>query len=87
MRCTLTDDGLKQLGALKQLKRLELSDTPVTDDSVRHLAGLKKVEMLDLDRTKVTDAGLKRLAEMENHRSLNWKARRSRTRAWKTSMA
>jgi Leucine-rich repeat (LRR) protein len=61
----VTDAGLKDLAALKQLRNLDLNSTKVTDAGLKDLAALKQLETLDLDNTKVTDAGLKDLAALK----------------------
>ena len=57
----VTDTGLKELAALKNLTALDLSDTRVTDAGVKELASLKKLTTLTVHFTKVTDTGVKEL--------------------------
>ena len=57
----VTDAGVKELAALKNLTNLNLSFTKVTDAGVKELAALKNLTTLDLGETKVTDAGVKEL--------------------------
>jgi hypothetical protein len=57
----VTDAGLKELAALKQLQWLELSWTQVTDAGLKVLAGLTQLKRLYLSGTQVTDAGLQNL--------------------------
>ena len=57
----VTDEGLKQLAALTNLRSLSLGDNPVTDAGLMELAALPRLQVLDLRRTKVTDKGLKHL--------------------------
>jgi hypothetical protein len=57
----MTDSGLKELAALKQLKVLFLHRTRVTNSGLKELAGLAQLEKLYLGATQVTDAGLKEL--------------------------
>jgi hypothetical protein len=55
----LTDVGLKELTALKQLTHLDLSGTKLTDAGLKELAALKQLTCLDIVGTKVTAAGMK----------------------------
>lgn len=58
----ITDDGLKEIGALPNLERmLWLKDTNITDEGLVHLRGLTKLRCLDIEQTKVTRAGGLRL--------------------------
>ncbi|MGL4553566.1 MAG: hypothetical protein ACRC33_20585 [Gemmataceae bacterium] len=57
----VTDVGLKELAALKNLTTLCLWCTEVTDVGLKELAALKKLTSLGLINTKVTDAGVKEL--------------------------
>jgi hypothetical protein len=67
----LTDAGLKELQALKNLRGLYLFYAPVTDAGLKELAALKELQALDLSNTRVTDAGLKELARLKNLQALN----------------
>jgi len=59
----ITDAGLKQIGALISLQRLDVSSCRnITSDGLRHLLGLKNVNALVLSYAPVTDDGLRRLA-------------------------
>ena len=62
----VTDAGLKELAALKNLASLYLDNTKVTDAGMKELAVLKNLTTLSLDRTQVTDAGIKELATLKN---------------------
>jgi len=66
----VTDAGLKELAALKNLQELDLAGTKVTDAGLKELAALKTLQTLYLDNTKVTDAGLKELAPLKNLQTL-----------------
>jgi Leucine-rich repeat (LRR) protein len=57
----VTDDGLKHLQGLTQLRTLDLSATNVTDAGLKHLQGLTELQILDLNGTKATGDGVKRL--------------------------
>jgi hypothetical protein len=53
-----TDNGLKHLGPLAQLRYLSLASTQVTDVGLKQLRGLPRLNWLDLSNTQVTDAGV-----------------------------
>ena len=67
----VTDKGLKELGALKNLAGLDLSGTKVTDEGLKELAPLQNLTRINLSGTKVTDAGLKALAALKNLTTLD----------------
>src|SRR5437762_864443 len=54
----VTDGGLKELGAFKELRVLHLNETKITDAGLKHVAPLLRLQHLYLTQTKVTDAGL-----------------------------
>ncbi len=68
---TFTDEGMKSLEGLKELRRLYLRNTPVTDEGLKHLSGLTGLEELDLYGVKVTDSGLASLRHLTAMRKLN----------------
>ncbi len=58
----LTDAGVKHLARIKNLRKLDLSNTLVTDVGLKYLAGLKNFQLLVLARIdNVTDAGVAEL--------------------------
>ncbi len=58
----VTDEGLKELASLKNLRNLGLVGTKVTDKGLKELTQFKHLKRLYLRRTiRVTDAGLKEL--------------------------
>src|SRR5262249_14421160 len=64
----ITDEGMRHLKNLKNLRSLWVDATKIGDDGLAHLAGLVHVKSLHLGRTRVTSAGmqhLKKLAELE----------------------
>ncbi len=67
----MTNAGLKELAALKNLTILNLEGTEVTDTGLKELAALKKLTALSLSDTEVTDAGVKELAALQNLTSLD----------------
>ncbi len=66
----VTDEGLKALVAMKNLRRLSLDRTRITDAGLRNLSGLKYLEYLNVHTTAVTDAGLVALKPLKQLRSL-----------------
>jgi len=67
----VTDDELRLLKDLKQLRELNLSLTPVTNAGMQHLAKLTNLSVLNLYFTSVGDDGLQYLAKLEKLTSLN----------------
>jgi hypothetical protein len=57
-RPDVTDDTLKLLADLPELRELDLNDTPVTDAGLATLATLPKLEGLRIARTKATADGV-----------------------------
>jgi hypothetical protein len=66
----ITNDGLKAVGGMKQLRRLHLEKTQIDDVGLEHLLGLTELEYLNLYGTKVTDAGISKLAGLKNLKRL-----------------
>jgi hypothetical protein len=69
--CELTDDWLKRLEGLTNLRSLSLNGTNVTDAGLEHVKRISSLEDLSLYSTLVTDAGLEHLKGMSSLRSLN----------------
>jgi hypothetical protein len=67
----VTDAGLEELKALRNLRRLCLDWTQVTDAGLCNLACLTQLRELDLYRTRVTDAGLEHLKGLSRLKKLN----------------
>ncbi len=69
---SFSDDGLKALAGMKQLKALwiGMNHRPITDAGVRHLSGLTALEELDLQRCQVGDAGIAALKNLKHLRVL-----------------
>src|SRR5262249_31293632 len=61
----VTDAGLADLKAMRQLQTLRLGRTPVTDAGLAHLKGMQHLRELTLFNTEVTDAGLVHLKGMK----------------------
>ena len=60
----MTDEGLKHLAELDDLKVLGLSGSLVTDGGLENLKHLSKLRALDLQGTLVTSAGVDWLKTM-----------------------
>jgi hypothetical protein len=67
----ISDDGLKAIRGLRNVKCLSLTGTHVTSASAQTLAEFEKLEGLSLDRTKFTDAGIAKLLELPQLKDLN----------------
>jgi hypothetical protein len=67
----LTDDGVRHLARLPQLKHLELSGTAITDRGLEVLQHLPALETLSLAMTRVTDQGVASLAHCERLENVN----------------
>jgi hypothetical protein len=60
----VTDQALKQLGALRNLTTLDLQGTKVTAQGLKELAGLRKLSELGLSESQLSDATLRVLREI-----------------------
>lgn len=60
----LTEQELKRVAALSDLRHLELDGAAVTDDIVGEMIQLQSIQHLDLQNTDVTDASLETFAEL-----------------------
>jgi hypothetical protein len=67
----LTDEGVRHLARLSQLKHLDLSGTGITDRGLRVLRDLPALESLSLAGTQVTDDGIVELAQCHELREVN----------------
>lgn len=67
--CLVTDEGLKSIGKMRQLRSLNLSSTKISGDGLSELGELKQLQKLTLDRVNVEDAELAHLRPLEN---LTW---------------
>ena len=60
-RSPVSDEGIRELRAFKNLAWLDLRETHVTDAGLKELAGLKNLASLFLNNTQVTEAGVAEL--------------------------
>ena len=65
----ITDEGLKDVAKLHNLKSLSLDRSNITDAGLKEVAKLQNLKYLSLDNTRITDAGLKEVAKLQN---LKW---------------
>ena len=65
----VTDEGLKCIEPLSNLRRLNLSGSGITDQGLTHLSDLVELRELSLKRTAISDDGLSHLSELAN---LEW---------------
>lgn len=71
LTCKADDSNAKWIGAMKQLRKLNLRGSPLTDVGLKQMAGLTNLTILDLKGTAITDAGLVALKEMIKLNGLN----------------
>lgn len=64
-RVTLSDEGLKEIGALTELEALDLTDAGVKNDDLRNLGKLEQLKTLTLSANAITDDGLKNLIPLK----------------------
>lgn len=69
-RTKVTDDGLKAVEPLNNLRKLHLENTKIGDAGLTHLKGLTSLEYLNLYGTQITDSGLEQLQALKNLKSL-----------------
>ena len=67
----LTDDGIRHLARMPQLRQLDLSQTGVTDRGLEVLRHLPHLESLSLVFTRVTDNGIEHLRDCHSLQRLN----------------
>jgi hypothetical protein len=63
-KSAITDEGLKNLAGLVELRKLELEGANITNAGLKHLAGMKNLTMLNLTGAKVTDDGMEELTKL-----------------------
>jgi len=64
--------GLKVVGTLKNLERLNLTLTPVTDGHLEHLGGLTKLRVISFASGKCTGEGFRFLANLGQLENVNF---------------
>jgi hypothetical protein len=68
---TVTDDGIRHIARLPNLRHLDLGGTAVTDRGLAVLRELPNLETVSLALTRVTDAGIAHLANCDELREVN----------------
>lgn len=66
----LTDEGMKTIASLPNLRKLNLENTQITDKGVGLLLSLPQLHTLNLVGTKITEQGLAQLSEMPGLKTL-----------------
>jgi hypothetical protein len=66
----ITDEGLKYLINLKNLKNLNLDKTNITDSGLKYIKEIKTLQYIDLTSTKVTDKGIQQLSILTELKNL-----------------
>jgi hypothetical protein len=67
----LTDDGLRSIADMPNLRDLDLSGTPISDASLEAIGDLVGLETLNLAGTRVTDRGIGALERNRTLREVN----------------
>lgn len=70
-RTQVTDDGLRSIEALAQLRTLQIIDARIGDAGMDRIARLTRLESLSLERTRLSDAGLVKLESLPKIVGLN----------------
>jgi len=66
----VTDEGLKSIAQMPNLRKLQLEGANITDAGLKHLSGLKNLTDLILNNTKVTDAGMEAVSQIPKLQNL-----------------
>lgn len=69
---SMSGPGLKVVGTLKNLERLNLTLTPITDPHLEHLRGLTKLRVLSLASAKCTGEGFRFLGNLQQLENANF---------------
>ena len=70
--CDVRGPGLKHIGTLKNLERLNFTLTPLTDLHLKHLAGLTKLRVFSFASAKCTGEGFAHLGALQAVENLNF---------------
>jgi hypothetical protein len=60
----VTDDGLRRLSALTNIRELDLTQWGISDNGLKSLGSMNKLEVLNLTSTGITDAGIELLLSL-----------------------
>jgi hypothetical protein len=67
----VTDEDLRRLAAMPQLKEIDLGESKVTDAGLAHVKGLTRLEVLRVYEAPITDAGLEHLSGLVRMKELS----------------
>jgi internalin A len=67
---SVTDEGVRSLATMKQLRRLSLSGTRITDEALETIGTLRKLQILSVSDCQLTDAGMRQIAKLPELKSL-----------------
>jgi hypothetical protein len=85
----VTDEALKHLAGMKDLRELDLNDSQVTDAGLKWLGQLPRLQQVRLRGTKITDAGFREhlmpLKSLRNVEVNGTTVRGSTLREWKNA--
>ena len=70
--CDVRGPGLKHIGTLKNLERLNFTLTPLTDPHLKHLGGLTKLRIFSFASAKCTGEGFAHLGALQAVENLNF---------------
>jgi hypothetical protein len=70
--CAVQGDGLKHIAALRDLRELNLTLTPVSDNAFPHLSTLTELRVLGLASTQCTGTGFVHLKELRKLENVNF---------------
>ena len=70
--CDVRGPGLKHIGTLRNLERLNFTLTPLTDAHLRHLGGLTKLRVFSFASAKCTGEGFAHLGALQAVENLNF---------------
>ncbi len=62
----VTDNGLRSIGALTEMRQLDLENSQVTDNGLRSMLAMTELRQLDLENSRITDEGMKIIGQMRN---------------------
>lgn len=66
----LTENQIRQVVKLKQIRRLDLRNTGIGDPSLRHIAQLNQLEYLNLVGTMISDNGLQQINNIKTLKNI-----------------
>ncbi len=65
MDFVINDEQMRHLGALKNLRRLTLGNSPITNKGLQHLNGLTNLRDLAIVNSRITEEGLRHLVDLK----------------------